>query len=88
MGFWSMLFAKVQYQILILGLDDAGKTVRKKAGHEQRDIVPQTRMSYFRRALMFGSSFSFLRRHFWSKSSTFTQAAVRLKISRSHPLSV
>jgi len=26
MGFWSMLFAKVQYQILILGLDDAGKT--------------------------------------------------------------
>ncbi len=26
MGLWSMLFSKVQYQILILGLDDAGKT--------------------------------------------------------------
>ena len=25
-GFWRMLFAKVQYQVLILGLDDSGKT--------------------------------------------------------------
>lgn len=29
MGLWTMLFSKVQYQILILGLDDAGKTVSK-----------------------------------------------------------
>ncbi len=26
MGLWSLLFSRVQYQILILGLDDAGKT--------------------------------------------------------------
>jgi len=42
-GFWRMLFAKVQYQVLILGLDDSGKTTLLEQLRHLYSGTPQPR---------------------------------------------